>query len=378
MVVRGYCTPKTWFLQSLSLLLVSFCFVSTSPIFAQPSSRRDAMRQKAQWNMRIATEQYQRGLYKEAEYSLLRIEDDYSSFMTTEDQELLSERLMQVKTALSEREKIAEYLGASDEFIANNQFSEAKSRLESILQSRFLTDAERSQVQVILDDVDTKLALAAQSRRPSAAMQRSSTTMQHPSRGNYYTLLFERSIKLYNEGKLYDARAGFVEVSRSGFSVSDNGRTADDYINMINNASVQTGPAETMGFQQQQPVKENLFGVEEWERPETMLLRPEAKEPARAWRQPVQQPVKVTAPQVPTRAFEKVDPYAGTSQPRERGYIHQIQQKKNRQINYTRAIVNDAVTKAQDFVTKNEFDKAKQSLGRAVSMVSKNKLLLGD
>ena len=61
------------------------------------------MRQKAQWNMRIATEQYQRGLYKEAEYSLLRIQDDYAVFMTNEDQELLSERLMQVKTALAEQ-----------------------------------------------------------------------------------------------------------------------------------------------------------------------------------------------------------------------------------------------------------------------------------
>ena len=92
MVVRGYFSPKLWFVKSLSFLLISCCFVSTNLIFAQPANRHEAMRQKVQWNMRIAAEQYQRGLYKEAEYSLLKIEDDYAAFMTNKDRELLSER----------------------------------------------------------------------------------------------------------------------------------------------------------------------------------------------------------------------------------------------------------------------------------------------
>ena len=62
----------------------------------------------------------------------------------------------------------------------------------------------------------------------------------------------------------------------------------------------------------------------------------------------------------------------------EKSYINVIEEQRNRQISYTKAIVTDAIDKANASIAENEFADAKQSIAKAMSVVDKNKLLLGD
>lgn len=59
-------------------------------------------------------------------------------------------------------------------------------------------------------------------------------------------------------------------------------------------------------------------------------------------------------------------------------YIDVVNQKRRIQQSFTKAVVNDAITKAGEFSGKNEFARAKNEIARATNVVNSNKLLLGD
>ncbi|NIA17165.1 MAG: hypothetical protein GWO86_02335, partial [Planctomycetes bacterium] len=63
---------------------------------------------------------------------------------------------------------------------------------------------------------------------------------------------------------------------------------------------------------------------------------------------------------------------------REQSYIDVVNQKRRIQQSFTKAIVNDAITKAGEFSDKNKFAEAKDEIARATNVVNNNKLLLGD
>jgi len=62
----------------------------------------------------------------------------------------------------------------------------------------------------------------------------------------------------------------------------------------------------------------------------------------------------------------------------EESYIYIVNQKRRIQQSFTKAVVNDAITKAEEFSEENEFAKAKDEISRATNVVNSNKLLLGD
>ena len=291
------------FIQKTLLALVIVCYVFTpfaTPVFAQAESKQKAMQQKADWTMGIALEQYQRGLYKEAEYSLLKVQDEYAAYMNQDDLEKLSERLKQVRAALSERGKIASYLQASDEFSGNQQFSEAKSRLQEVMGSEFLSNGERKQIEIIIKDLDQKIAL--QQKQNS-----------------------ENKQKIPEDSVMTQFQQDETEQAL-------------------------TQPWQSPKTPQHLPIQEVQ---------DTSLLP--LRQEDTVWKEPA----GISVAEQP-------------QQPQEAGYVRMIEQQKNRQRNYTQAIVNDAFSKARDFLLKKEFDKAKQALTRAVSTVQKNKMLLGD
>jgi type II secretory pathway component GspD/PulD (secretin)/tetratricopeptide (TPR) repeat protein len=60
------------------------------------------------------------------------------------------------------------------------------------------------------------------------------------------------------------------------------------------------------------------------------------------------------------------------------GYIEVIDRKRNILQSHTRAVVNDAVGKAQDYTNKGQFDMAKEAVETAEQIVNKNQLYLGE
>ena len=96
--------------------------------------------------------------------------------------------------------------------------------------------------------------------------------------------------------------------------------------------------------------------------PQIALIEPVAKEPAPVPAAPQEQAAVAVA--------EPVTP--------ESGYIEVIERRRNILRSHTRAVVNDAVAKAQDYIAEGRFDKAKKEVVAAERIVNKNRLHLGD
>lgn len=80
--------------------------------------------------------------------------------------------------------------------------------------------------------------------------------------------------------------------------------------------------------------------------------------------------------QQPTQPQSYVAP-APQEQEKE-SYIEVVKQKQRIQQSYTKAVVNEAITKAKEYADKEDFAKARGEISRASAVVEKNKLLLGD
>ena len=84
MVTRRSISSGRFDLRATLILAVWFgVFIAfANPAFAQPAGRQEAMRQRVQWNVKIALDQYQRGLYKETQQTLLKTQNEYDAYMT--------------------------------------------------------------------------------------------------------------------------------------------------------------------------------------------------------------------------------------------------------------------------------------------------------
>ncbi len=326
----------------LAVLLVVFT-ISAINLWAKPESKAESMRQKAKWALDIAKEQLKRRLYKQAEQTLESTNKQYATYLTDDQSKTLAELLGQAKNALAQRQEIVRLLKASDNFAAQNRYLDAINQLNMIKDSEYITEPEKNQILTSLGDLEKKLQVHQKQARE----------------------LFNKSVDLYLLGQLEDARAGFAEVLLSQTEIkSKDGKTSQDYINIINVALTKA--------------KTNDIGIDV----EDELIE---AEPAKPKPEPAVKPAPEPEPK-PAPEPEKLQPVepqpqpavAQPAEPKTRTYVDVIEQKNRVVRNYTRAIVVDALTKTENFLLQKDFDRAKQSLARAVSTVRKNRLLLGD
>ncbi|MHC4396324.1 MAG: hypothetical protein ACYS1A_11785 [Planctomycetota bacterium] len=139
------------------------------------------------------------------------------------------------------------------------------------------------------------------------------------------TELYKRSVSFYRKGQFEKARAGFVRVAKEGFSAAPPGKSAEDYLVQIE--AILKRKAE----------------------PQVI------KEPSLPSMKAVAEPVKKQDRNVEV---------GGRS--------------KNIRQSYTRAVVEDSVIKAQDYVNQGKFYKAKEALEFAERIVNENRMYLGD
>jgi tetratricopeptide (TPR) repeat protein len=359
-------SPKRFTLiTTLSVAAVLFIGLSAfvAPLFAQPVDEQDAMQQKAKWNMQIASEQYQRHLYKEAELTLLVVQKEYGSSLSAEDSKKLQDQLSQVRIALSAREDIASRFQASDNFAAEKKYSQAIAELEAIEDSKFLRESERAQVVAVLKEREQKLAAYT----------------------NQMQALLGESVGHYLLGKHDQAREGFEEVAASGLNItSKDGKIAQEYIQMIDE-----GPAEAVVVTEQEEAMEDEpelvevsveeeVAVEQVTETEVVSeVKEEVVEEVIEVKVEEQPPVVYVQAQEQEVEVEKVE-VAAETESGEQPYIKVIEVRRERLRSYTKAVVLDAKAKAEGFLEKKEFAKAEQALAKAVSTVNKNKLVLGE
>ncbi|MHC4148112.1 MAG: hypothetical protein ACYSR5_01380 [Planctomycetota bacterium] len=317
-----------------SVLLLTTVFLGVAPSQVNEADKEKIVRQVAQKWIQVGMEQHRRGMFKAAEQSFLRAKD-YERYLTAAERKRLNELLGQTHEGAVERKRILAHIQAADGLIKQGEPAKAKTHLEKVKGSEFLTEEEHKLIVEGLKKLDEQL----DEQQKEAAE------------------LYGRSVELYRAGELEKARGGFAQLVKSGLVTMPAGQTPEDYLLKIDSVlaeraeplSLFSAGAERTGLS----VTDDLFElrgeiVQEAERDEMAGL-------------------------VGAGASEAAEPATD-----EGGYIEVINRKRNILRSHTKAIVNDAVDKAQDYLNRGDFEAAKEATEAAERTVTKNQLHLGD
>jgi type II secretory pathway component GspD/PulD (secretin) len=329
--------------KPLLVLLVTLLLLTTalSEVASPQPTKADkekVVRQVAQRWIQIGAEQYKKGYFKAAKQSFLRAQD-YQGYLTAAEREKLTALLEKTHTGILEREHVFEAIRTADELVKQGELIKAKAYLEKIKDNEFLTEAEQELITKGLKKLDSQL----------------------DEQKKEITELYNRSVEFYHAGQLEKAREGFVKVAtKSDLVAAPQGETAEDYLVKIDDILVQRAepsapteakPEDTLGTTIETVTRE-LLGVE--------------AEPNQVVQEPNELVVAAPEREVP-------EPVAA-----EGAYIEVINRKRNIRRSHTRAVVNDAVAKVQNYISQDEFDKAKEEVERAERIVNEYQLDLGD
>jgi Flp pilus assembly secretin CpaC/tetratricopeptide (TPR) repeat protein len=339
--------------KPLLVILVSLLLLTTSALSdvasSQPSKadKEKIVRQVAQKWIEVGAEQYKRGYFKAAKQSFLRAQD-YQEYLTADEREKLNSLLEKTHKGILEREYILEAIRTADSLVKQGELGKAKAKLKEIKDSEFLTKTERELITKGLN----KLGNQSGEQKKEIAE------------------LYNRSVEFYNAGQLEKAREGFVKVAASDLVAAPPGETAEDYLVKIDgilakrakpSAPTEAQPEDTLGATIASITKELVNG----KKAEPNELNEVAE------RQVVQKPNGLVVAAVPEG--EATEPVASKDT-----YIEVINRKRNIRQSHTRAVVNDAVAKVQNYISQDEFDKAKEEVERAERIVNEYQSDLGD
>ena len=314
------------------------------------------------------------------------------SILSESERKNLDEMLKKTQAISIERERIYEKMRTADSSAKTKDYSRAVSALSFIQDSPYLTKTERTQVQ-------TNLA-AYKGELKNQQMETAE--------------LFAKSIKLYSEGKLDDARKGFEKVAASGVPLVSTGPTAKEYIAKIDDQNAKAAAvaaAAPVVSAQAKPMttEDELLGEKapaivdvEPKAVVAVAQPPQENLPAEANSASDVKPAEVVATQLPVEVAPApapetthvetvvVPPVAAapitiaaapaTAQcaPTEGSYADKVMQQRNVQRSYTEAVVDDALTRARSQTQQGDFAAARNSIYAAWRVVDNNKLLLGD
>ncbi|MDT8303576.1 MAG: hypothetical protein RQ760_19000, partial [Sedimentisphaerales bacterium] len=313
------------------------------------SERRESIRRIVQTYLQTGQEEYAKGFFDEA-VKTFQMAQGYEEYLTVAMREQLSGLLEKSQIAVLKRKRALETFRAVNDLIKRDQINLAKTYLEKIKDNEYLTKEERVQIAEVFRQIDAQV-LAAQTRLEKAESQK--LTIEKPAapaavekpvvsdigRKKEISDLLNQSTALYYTGQYAKAREGFVEVISSGLLPPALSKTVEGYVAQID----QRLPKQKLVPQSNRNV---IMAVE----------NPgigEADAP-------------VTAPRV-------ASPVTGQS-----SYIDVINRKRNIIRSHTKAVVSDAAAKAGDFISKAEFEKAKNAVETAALTVNKNQMHLGD
>lgn len=326
---------KPLFITLLSLLLLTCVLIEVAPSQVNGTDKQKVVRQVAQKWIQVGTEQYKRGFYKAAEQSFLRALD-YHEYLSEAERAKLNDLVDKTHSAVMARERTLEDIQKADELVKLGEPKKAKALLERARTSEFLTDEERELITEGLKKLEQQ---TDEQRRETAE-------------------LYERSVGLYRAGRLEEAREGFLKLAKSGLLIAPEGEGPEDYLVKIDNVLAERAAPKAVP---EVPVRDGTVKVAEDELLDfgaESFQRLEAQE----------------------RAALVAEPEPKVSEPttEESSYIKVINRRRNILQSHTKAVFNDSVAKARNYISKAEFDKAKEAVETAERIVSKNQLFLGE
>jgi len=340
------------------------------------TDREAAFRQIVQSYVEAGKGEYNKGYYEQALKTFV-MAHGYQEYLTASGREQLRAHLEKAQSAVAKRKLALEKFQTVDNLIKQGKLIEAKTYLENLKNNEFLTKDEKTQIATVLKQIDSQITedkayseKAKNNKRLTAEkLDKIAGDIKKPSeqpgQNQKIAELYRSSMKYYRAGQLEKAREGFVQVAASGLIPPPMKKTIDGYLADIDKRLPQKIEKEPVQEQNKpetvtviEPKVFNLgAAVSEVNEPE--LVEPEIVEPKTAKPQ-------TTAPKI-------ASPVTGQGT-----YIEQINKKKNILQTYTKTVVNNAITKANNFMEQGHFDKATKEIEAAVYTVNENQIHLGD
>jgi hypothetical protein len=315
---------KKMLLPAIAVLVLLFSTPVASVTAENQQDKQQILLGVAQDWIAIGLAQYHRSFYQQAQASFLQAQE-YQGYLTAAEQEKLGNSLKKIQIALVERKSITGHLQKADELIAKGELIKAKAHLKEVKNSEFLSREEYRQVAAKLKKLDSRIA--GQTKEAAD--------------------LYKLSVKYYRSGEIDKARQGFIQVAGKGLLTLPQGQTAEDYLIKIDNSLLAEAslsmPVETIT-------------------PEPVKTLPSIAIALDSSPKPVADPNDVSGVVV-------VEPSGG---------IEADSHRKKLLQSYTKAVINDALAKAQNYLNQGAFNKAKEILEVAENALNKNQLELGE
>ena len=347
--------------RSLLLALASILLLAVFITEVTQSQTRDtdtyiAYNKIAKDWIQKGTDQYTKGLFDEAQKSLSQAQN-YDKYLSNAERKQLNELLEKTRVAAFEKNRVSEAYKQVAELIKQDKLAEAKAHLERIKGYTSLSEDEQAQITEAIKKIDSRIktkeppekvkditALTKEERvKPTETPKKIGE--QQKLQEKEVADLYYRSIGLYRAGQLEKAREGFVRVANSGLIPESMVKTIEEHVKKIDETlarKTKTGIASTGTGMQSKTT-----------RPKFIVPKPSS-------------PLTIAEPEV-------VEPLTS-----EGSYIEVVNRKRNILQSHTRAVVNDAIAKAQNYVSQGEFDKAQEIVASAELTVNKNQMYLGD
>ncbi len=330
------------------LLLTAVLSGTAWPQVDEPDKQKVIQQVAVDWIL-VGMEQCRRGFYEQAEKSFLQARE-YQEYLSSAEREKLSERLQKTHIAMLERKRILEIIGTVKELVEQGQLVSAKVHLGEIQGSVFLTKKEQGLIREEIRRIDDKLDELKEERKPITE-ELKKVDERLDERESEVAEIYSRSVEFYLAGQFEKAREGFVKIDEL---LARGGKPL---------APFEAEPAEKSLEAAVAALQDELLDVgSEAVRkagPEAAPVEPVADKPSwHVW-------VGAPEPKAPEPITDEI------------ASVEAANRRRNILRSYTKAVVKDAVAKAQNYISEGEFDKAKKAIERAEQTVNKNQLYLG-
>ena len=378
-----------------TVLLTAVIFALTASIFfcvpATAADKDQAVLHRAQWNLRIAAKQFEKGLCKEAELTLVQVKGGFDK-LSSVDQEKYTQLNEKVQGSLQERYNVLAAIKLSDDLAAKGEYSQATEELVAIVNSGALSKAERSFVAVNIENLKARInntapvveaveesAVEAVAVVEESVLEDVVDVIVEP----VVEIAAQPAVVVSPDSSLSQERRIVLASIKLSNELAANGhflQAAEELLLIVNSTALNKAERsfvavniENFKAQMNKPALVSE-AVEEAEISEAVVeVIAESVEEV-AVEDVVEPVVEIVAEAVVEVAVQA----PVEEKTLEDSYINSINQKRDRQISYTKAIVTNAISKARSYLADTEFSLAKQSVAKASSVVNRNKLLLGD
>ena len=407
------------------LLTTALPKVASSEGNGADEQKKKVVRQVAQRWIQVGVENYKKGLFEAAAQSFVRAQE-YKGYLTAAELEKLNDLIEETHIAL-ERKRILEHIQTAYKLIEQGELIKAKAHLENVKGSEFFTEAERKQITDSLSKLDNQLGGQA---KEIADLYRSSVELYLAGQ---LEKALEGFVKVANSGLLI-APAGqtaedyirliAVKMKPEAKPQKKMGpeakpqKKSDKYSAYLPLSPKRTQrkmeleakpqkkmepeaePQKKMGpeAEPQKPPEPEAIPQKppeleaEPQKPPGPEAKPQKKMgPEAEPQKPPEPEAEPQKPPEPEAELQKPPELPVTfPEPKERAavtgavtdvevsYIDKVTRRRNIRRSYTKTVVNDAVAKAQSYISQVEFDKAKRVVDKAKRTVSENQLDLGD